>query len=96
LRVRSHLVDPRFVGERFYYYGFGQLRAETQAGIANHANKIWLSANELYLLVFAKTEFAQPFGDLRRSGQFLNADSSARNHPAQGAMVRMAVAATVN
>lgn len=57
---------------------FGQTAADAQAGIANLADEIGLTAEEFDLLFFAKAHFAQAMGDFRSGRKLLDAHRDAR------------------
>src|SRR5215217_7920115 len=69
----------------FHEDAFGQLRADAYPHITNLANDICLLTQELDLLLFAKTHFAQAMGHLTRSRKLLDPHSRSGAHLAQGA-----------
>jgi hypothetical protein len=68
---------------------FRQPLADAQAGIADLAYQARLAAEELDLLFFAETHFAQAMRHLRRGGKLFNAHVRPRPHTAERAQERL-------
>jgi hypothetical protein len=69
--------------ERFDKNVLGQFRAEPETGVANQANQIGVTAEQLDALLFAKAQFAESNGDFRRALEPPDADGCASDDPAQ-------------
>ena len=68
---------------------FRQSRADAEARVANLANQIGVPAQELDLLLFAKTHFAQAMCNFRCRGELFDPNGHARIDAAQWAEERL-------
>lgn len=83
-RMPSSTHRFRF-GERFDENGVGELFAERQPCVADLADKIGLPGQQLDLLIFAKSQFAEAVAHVRFSGKVLDANHRTSPHPAEWA-----------
>ena len=81
----SDLLPGKGLDEDF----IGQTSADAQAGVANLADQVALTAEELDFLFLAEAHLAQPMSQLRRGGQLLDAHGHAGIDMAQRAQERL-------
>src|SRR5436190_15094650 len=70
----------------------GQPRTDAEPRVAHQANQVCMAAHQLDFLLLAKSNLAQTIRQLRRCIQPLDAHGSARDHPAERAKLRLAMA----
>jgi len=81
----SDLLAGKGLDENF----IGQASADAQAGVADLADQVAVTAEELDFLFLAKTHFAEAMGHLGRGGQLLDAHGDAGVDLAQRAEERL-------
>jgi hypothetical protein len=75
-------------GQGFDEDAFGQTFADAQAGVADLANNVGMTAKQFDFPVFAQAHFTEARADFRRSGELFDADDGAGFDPAEGANKR--------
>lgn len=76
-------------GNRLNHDGFGQLLGDAQAGVADLADEIGMTAHEPDTLFLAETHLPQPAADLGRRRKLLDANNGPGLHVAQWTGVSM-------